>query len=133
MRISDWSSDVCSSDLGREPATRTGRDLGRLAPGPGYSAAAGSRAVLPAVQPASAGGFGPPVAQSSSSTVCSTGVPAPDAIWVMQPTLPVATATAAVRSMFAPLRSRRRVAPAGLGLLLVPARHDPERSSAPSV
>src|SRR3546814_15459508 len=32
MRISDWSSDVCSSDLvgeGARPATRRERDLGR--------------------------------------------------------------------------------------------------------
>src|SRR3546814_5755653 len=27
MRISDWSSDVCSSDLGRRPPPRRGRTL----------------------------------------------------------------------------------------------------------
>src|SRR3546814_335916 len=33
MRISDWSSDVCSSDLGELPARRFGRAIDRLAAG----------------------------------------------------------------------------------------------------
>ena len=37
-----------------------------------------------------ASGTGPPVAQSSSSTVCTIGICVPVAIWVMQPILPVA-------------------------------------------
>ena len=39
---------------------------------------------------------GPPVAQSSSSTVCTTGIAVPDAICVMQPILPVAIRSGAV-------------------------------------
>ena len=35
-------------------------------------------------------GSGPPVAQSSSSTVCTTGTPVPEPICIMQPMLPAA-------------------------------------------
>src|SRR3546814_2525186 len=42
MRISDWSSDVCSSDLARRGKTRVAADA--LVPGPGGRGAAASRA-----------------------------------------------------------------------------------------
>ena len=54
---------------------------------------------------ASADGAGPPVAQSRSSTVCTTGTIMRVAIWVAQPMLPVATTSGARRSMLAALRS----------------------------
>src|SRR5690606_6053889 len=54
--------------------------------------------------PASAAGSGPPVAQSRSSTVCTTGSALKRAIWVMQPRLPAATPAAPVLSICAALR-----------------------------
>ena len=63
--------------------------------------------------PASARGRGPPVAQSRSSTVCTTGIRVALASWTMQPMLPVATRSAPTRSMLATVRSRRAVASSG--------------------
>ena len=63
---------------------------------------------------ASASGTGPPCAQSSSSTVCTTGIAVAGAIWVMQPMLPVAITSAPVASMFATLRSRSARGDVGL-------------------
>src|SRR3546814_13166110 len=34
MRISDWSSDVCSSDLGRQRVEQPGAQLSAIDPGP---------------------------------------------------------------------------------------------------
>src|SRR6185503_9718648 len=72
------------------------------------------------VTPASAGGRGPPVAQSSNSTVCTMVAP-PAASCVMQPTLPVATTSARASAMCVSLRSRKRVASCGCKTLYVPA------------
>jgi hypothetical protein len=49
-------------------------------------------------------GGGPPVAQSISSTVCTTGIAVPEAIWAMQPMLPAAITSGAVFSMLPILR-----------------------------
>src|SRR6185437_17090039 len=65
----------------------------------------------------SAGGFGPPVAQSSSSTVCTTGSRLARAICSMQPTLPAATRAAPVLSILATLRCCSRVAISGCSML----------------
>src|SRR5690606_3792244 len=58
-------------------------------------------------------GAGPPSAQSSSCTVCTTGIFAADASCTMQPMLPVATTSAFVRAMCSILRSRKRSAISG--------------------
>ena len=63
--------------------------------------------------PVRAAGFGPPVAQSRSSTVCTIGSVVPLAICVMQPILPAAIKSGLVLSILATLRSRRRVAISG--------------------
>ena len=54
--------------------------------------------------PASLAGRGPPVAQSTSSTVWTTGTAIAPAICTMQPMLPAATTSGRVVSMFAALR-----------------------------
>ena len=70
---------------------------------------------------ASAEGCGPPVAQSSNSTVCTTGIPPPTLSCVIHPTLPVATTSARVRATCVSLRSRNRLASSGCRTLYVPA------------
>jgi hypothetical protein len=62
-------------------------------------------------------GAGPPVAQSTSSTGCRTGIGVPAAIWVMHPTLPAATTSGFRRSILASLRARNRSASAGCSML----------------
>src|SRR5262249_11859806 len=52
-------------------------------------------------------GIGPPVAQSSNSTVCTTGSGASPVSCVMQPILPAATTSARVNAILASLRSRK--------------------------
>src|SRR5262249_44441259 len=69
----------------------------------------GSRSVTPCM----AGGFGPPVAQSSNSTVCTIGWPRWWLSWVMQPILPVATMSGSVERMWAAFRSPNAFAISG--------------------
>jgi hypothetical protein len=65
----------------------------------------------------SACGAGPPVAQSISSTVWTTGIVVPAAIWVMQPILPAAIASGLSFWMFPTLRSRNLLASSGWRML----------------
>jgi len=58
-------------------------------------------------------GQGPPVAQSSSSIVCTTGTALPRCSWVMQPILPVAIKSGFTLAMFLSLRSRNWPASSG--------------------
>ena len=55
-------------------------------------------------RPSSARGFGPPVAQSSSSTVWTTGTPVPDPICSMQPIFPAAITCGPAASSVATFR-----------------------------
>jgi hypothetical protein len=65
----------------------------------------------------SAGGTLPPVAQSISSTVWTTGITVPAAICVMQPTLPAAITSGFTFSIFPTLRSRNLFAMSGCRML----------------
>ena len=76
------------------PGPRPGAERHTRACAVGRLGGARNRRIYLAV-PASAGGIGPPVAQSSSSTVCTTGSGASPASCVMQPILPAATRSAA--------------------------------------
>jgi hypothetical protein len=67
--------------------------------------------------PASASGALPPVAQSISSTVWTTGMAVAAAICVMQPMLPAAITLGASFSIFPTLRSRNLLAMAGCKML----------------
>jgi hypothetical protein len=67
--------------------------------------------------PISASGLRPPVAQSISSTVWTTGIAVPAAICVMQPILPAAIASGASLSIFPTLRSRNLLAMSGCKML----------------
>ena len=71
--------------------------------------------------PASASGALPPVAQSISSTVWTTGIAVPAAICVIQPRFPAATTSGLSFSIFATLRSRNLPASSGCRILYVPA------------
>jgi hypothetical protein len=62
-------------------------------------------------------GAGPPLAQSSNSTVCTTGMAVPPAICVMQPILPAAITSGFSRSILVTLRSRNFPASAGWRML----------------
>jgi hypothetical protein len=78
------------------------------------------------IDPLNDSGGGPPVAQSSSSTVCTTGMDFPPAlelkpICTMHPMLPAATISGVVDAMFAIFRSRNRLAMSGWRMLYVPA------------
>ena len=53
-----------------------------------------------------AGGRGPPVAQSNSSTVCTIGMPLADPICIMQPILPAAIISGFFASILRTFRSR---------------------------
>jgi hypothetical protein len=71
-------------------------------------------------------GRGPPVAQSSSSIVCTTGTDVPSAlstepICTMQPMLPAEITSGFVDAMLAIFRSRSRLAMSGWRMLYVPA------------
>src|SRR5262249_44461926 len=59
------------------------------------------------------GGRGPPVAQSRSSIVCTTGTDVPPAICTMHPILPAAIMSGLTLAMLAILRSRNLVAMSG--------------------
>ena len=69
----------------------------------------------------SAGGQGPPVAQSINSTVWTTGSFVPAAICVMQPILPAAITSGRNLSIVPTLRSRNLLAMSGCRILYVPA------------
>ncbi len=74
-----------------------------------YSAASTSAAFGRSAKsglPLNTSGNGPPVAQSSSSTVWTIGIDVPDPIWVMQPIFPAAITCGFVLSMLRTLRSR---------------------------
>ena len=62
-------------------------------------------------------GRGPPVAQSRSSIVCTTGTDVPLAICTMQPILPAAIMSGLTLAMLATLRSRNRPASSGWRML----------------
>ena len=62
-------------------------------------------------------GAGPPVAQSTSWTVCSTGMRVPAAICVIQPIFPAAITSGSSNLIFATLRSRNLVASCGCRML----------------
>src|SRR5262245_49119489 len=79
--------------------------------------ATASPAALTAPLPVSAPGAGPPVAQSISSTVWTTGITVPAAICVMQPILPAAITSGASFWIFATLRSRNLLASPGWRML----------------
>jgi hypothetical protein len=58
-------------------------------------------------------GRGPPVAQSRSSIVCTTGTDVPPAICIMHPMLPAAIMSGLTLAMLATFRSRNLVAMSG--------------------
>jgi len=62
-------------------------------------------------------GFGPPVAQSRSSIVCTTGTDVPPAICTMHPILPAAIMSGLTIAMLATFRSRNRFAMSGWRML----------------
>ena len=62
-------------------------------------------------------GRGPPVAQSSSSIVCTTGTDVPPAICTMHPILPAAITSGLTIAMLATLRSRNLFAMSGWRML----------------
>lgn len=66
-------------------------------------------------------GSGPPVAQSSNSTVCTNGIPIASASYVMQPILPLAATSAWTERMFATLRCFNSPAIFGCRRLYTPA------------
>ena len=66
-------------------------------------------------------GRGPPVAQSRSSIVCTTGTDVPPAICTMQPILPAAIISGSTFAILATLRSRNLFAMSGWRMLYVPA------------
>src|SRR5215813_822081 len=70
---------------------------------------------------ASGSGVGPPVAQSSNSTVCTIGTSVPVASCVMQPILPAAIKSGLSLLIFASLRARNCPESAGCMMLYVPA------------
>jgi hypothetical protein len=63
----------------------------------------------------------PPVAQSRSSTVCTTGTDVPPAICTMHPILPAAIMSGLTIAILATFRSRNRFAMSGWRMLYVPA------------
>ena len=62
-------------------------------------------------------GLGPPVAQSRSSIVCTTGTDVPPAICTMHPMLPAAIMSGLTVAMFATFRSRNLFAMSGWRML----------------
>src|SRR6266550_4866232 len=66
-------------------------------------------------------GRGPPVAQSRSSIVWTTGTDVPPAICTMHPILPAAIMSGLTVAILATLRSRNRAAMSGWRMLYVPA------------
>jgi hypothetical protein len=62
-------------------------------------------------------GFGPPVAQSRSSIVCTTGTDVPPAICTMHPILPAAIMSGRTVAMLATFRSRNLFAMSGWRML----------------
>ena len=70
-----------------------------------------------ATRPCNTSGTGPPVAQSISSTGCTTGIAVPAAICVMQPMLPAAIRSAPTLSICPILRARNRSAMSGCRML----------------
>src|SRR6266436_10082199 len=66
-------------------------------------------------------GRGPPVAQSRSSTVCTTGTDVPPAICTMHPILPAAIMSGLTFAILATFRSRNLFAMSGWRMLYVPA------------
>src|SRR5206468_9012292 len=58
-------------------------------------------------------GLGPPVAQSRSSIVCTTGTDVPPAICTMHPRLPAAIISGSTLAILATLRSRNLFAMSG--------------------
>ena len=66
-------------------------------------------------------GRGPPVAQSRSSIVCTTGTDVPPAICTMHPILPAAIMSGLTIAMLATFRSRNLLAMSGWRMLYVPA------------
>jgi hypothetical protein len=62
-------------------------------------------------------GRGPPVAQSRSSIVCTTGTDVPPAICIMHPILPAAIMSGLTVAMLASFRSRNLVAMSGWRML----------------
>ena len=71
----------------------------------------------PSANPVRDGGSGPPVAQSSSSTVWTIGSAVAAPSWVIQPILPVAMRAGRTLSILTILRSRSRVASSGWRIL----------------
>ena len=66
-------------------------------------------------------GRGPPVAQSRSSIVCTTGTDVPPAICTMHPILPAAIMSGLTIAILATFRSRNLFAMSGWRMLYVPA------------
>src|SRR5262249_41482872 len=66
-------------------------------------------------------GRGPPVAQSRSSIVCTTGTDVPPAICTMHPILPAAIISGLTIAILAIFRSRNLLAMSGWRMLYVPA------------
>src|SRR5262249_55238711 len=80
-----------------------------------------SLSAAPSVQSQFSAGCGPPVAQSRSSIVCTTGTDVPPAICTMQPILPAAITSGSTLAILATLRSRNLPASSGWRMLYVPA------------
>src|SRR4029077_11442349 len=77
-------------------------------------------------------GFGPPVAQSRSSIVCTTGTDVPPAICTMHPILPAAIMSGLTVAILAIFRSRNLLAMSGWRMLEVPAEPQHQLLSATS-
>jgi hypothetical protein len=84
---------------------------------PMVSANPNTHAGTAAVLACRAGGTLPPVAQSISSTVWTTGITVPAAICVTQPTLPAAITSGFTFSIFPTLRARNLFAMSGCRML----------------
>src|SRR5262249_28071332 len=80
-----------------------------------------SLSAVPSAQSQFSAGRGPPVAQSRSSIVCTTGTDVPPAICTMQPILPAAITSGPTLAILATLRSRNLPASSGWRMLYVPA------------
>src|SRR5271154_559565 len=91
------AAEQCLSGVSRRPANRA-RPIDQFSPG-----------------------RGPPVAQSRSSIVCTTGTDVPPAICTMHPILPAAIMSGLTIAMLATLRSRSLFAMSGWRMLYVPA------------
>ena len=84
---------------------------------PAHLAAVDGRIAAAGRRSRSAGGHGPPVAQSINSTVWTTGRSVPAAICVMQPRLPAAITSGRNLSIVPTLRSRNLLAMSGCRIL----------------